>query len=566
MPRRFTAENSPIELPIIYIPLRRTLDIEAVEMFGRFLIRILKIIFLGTCFLLVACNPQLAPPIANSPVFPQVTSTPNSHGDNTATPEDSEPPKKALGPLFVNPDNPRYFTDGTIVNGKSKVVYLTGSHTWCDFMDCGPLNPPPLFDYVAFLNILQENHLNVFRLWRAENARGGEHGNDFWFTPMPYVRSATECCAFDNGNKFDLDHFNQEYFARMRLRISQAGERGIYVSIMLFDGWSVESKAASHDPWKGHPYKLENNINGVDGDVNDDGQGGETHSLANPSITALQEAYTRKVIDTVNDLDNVLYEISNESSANSRDWQYHMIKFIKSYELKKAKQHPVGMTVEYPGGDNGDLFASPADWVSPNGDLNDPPVANGLKVILYDTDHLCGLCGDYRWVWKSFTRGENPIFMDPYDEVQGGRGAPAGYDRNNATDLNLRLNLGYARNYADRMSLVTMKPRPDLCSTGYCLANPVAAGAEYLVFLPDVSVVARLLTKLDIYYGLFVNLSTNGKATVDLSGSPVELSVEWFNPSDGAIINKGKVQGGALHTFTAPFPGDAVLYIHRSNP
>ena len=32
-------------------------------------------------------------------------------------------------------------------------------------------------------------------------------------------------------------------------------------------------------------------------------------------ITAIQEAYAKKVIDTVNDLDNVLYEISNESNG-----------------------------------------------------------------------------------------------------------------------------------------------------------------------------------------------------------------------------------------------------------
>ena len=36
--------------------------------------------------------------------------------------------------------------------------------------------------------------------------------------------------------------------------------------------------------------------------------------MQNGAITALQEAYVRKVVDTVNDLDNVLYEISNESS------------------------------------------------------------------------------------------------------------------------------------------------------------------------------------------------------------------------------------------------------------
>ena len=38
--------------------------------------------------------------------------------------------------------------------------------------------------------------------------------------------------------------FNQEYFDRLRSRVIAAGECGIYVSVMLFQGWSIESKGA----------------------------------------------------------------------------------------------------------------------------------------------------------------------------------------------------------------------------------------------------------------------------------------------------------------------------------
>jgi hypothetical protein len=217
-----------------------------------------------------------------------------------------------------------------------------------------------------------------------------------------------------------------------------------------------------------------------------------------------------------------------------------MIDFIKSYEASQPKQHPVGMTVEWPGGDNNDLFNSPADWISPNGNVNNPPPATGSKVILSDTDHLCGICGDRQWVWKSFTRGENPIFMDPYDEMASGRGAPPGYDPNNPNDVSLRKNLGYARAYANRLNLVAMTPQPDLCSTGYCLANPAANRAEYLVYLP-----------------------AGGSTTVDLSGASGQLSVEWFNPSTGMTTSGGTTGGGATRSFSAPFSGDAVLYIYQ---
>jgi hypothetical protein len=290
----------------------------------------------------------------------------------------------------------------------------------------------------------------------------------------------------------------------MRQRVIEAGERGIYVSIMLFDGWSVESKTSNHNPWKGHPFKLQNNINGIDGDTNHDNQGGETHTLANSQVTALQEAYVRKVIDTINDLDNVLYEISNEStySSGNTTWQYHMINYIKNYEEKKTKKHPVGMTYQWPNNPNSDntaLYNSPADWISLGGSVNlktyVPPAANGLKVILADTDHLCGICGIRQWVWKSFTRGENPIFMDIYDEVKSGRGLP--FERN-INDEDIRINLGYVREYANRMNLVAMKPQPGLCSTGYCLANPAASGAEYLVFLPSGKMIANFLNAAEI--------------------------------------------------------------------
>ena len=81
-------------------------------------------------------------------------------------------------------------------------------------------------------------------------------------------------------------------------------------------------------------------MNGIDGDRDATTAHGEIHELIDPEVTALQEGYVRKVIDTVNDLDNVLYEIGNESHAESVLWQYHMIDFIKTYQGQKSKQHP----------------------------------------------------------------------------------------------------------------------------------------------------------------------------------------------------------------------------------
>jgi len=51
---------------------------------------------------------------------------------------------------------------------------------------------------------------------------------------------------------------------------------------MLFDGWSIERKGQLGNPWQGHPFNKDNNINGIDGDLNNDGYGTEIHTLNVP--------------------------------------------------------------------------------------------------------------------------------------------------------------------------------------------------------------------------------------------------------------------------------------------
>lgn len=439
-------------------------------------------------------------------------------------------------PLRVHPTNPRYFTDD-----RGDPILLAGSHFWLNLQDGVRPDPPPAFDYSGWLDFLTSHGHNFFRLWTWEQTRWSpEFSDDYYITPHPYQRTGPGV-ALDGKAKFDLTRFDQAYFTRLRERVVEAGQRGFYVSVMLFNGWSIQQKGqyTVGQPWDGHPFNSNNNVNGINGDANRNGEGEEVHTLQIPAVTETQKDYVRKVIDTVNDLDNVLYEISNESHSASQDWQYEMINFIKSYEAGKPKQHPVGMTAEWPGGDNAELFASPADWVSLNGNIDNPLPADGSKVILADTDHICGICGNLSWVWKSFLRGENPIFMDQYDDsykLDGG-----GYDMNNTNDVRLRTSLGYVRIYAERIDLANMLPHRELASTGYCLASPGVRRSEYLVFLP---------------FG--------GTVTVNLSATSGLFAIEWFDPTNGSRSGGGTTSGGATRSFTAPFSGEAVLYLRKT--
>ena len=438
-----------------------------------------------------------------------------------------------MGPLRVHPKNRRYFQNAAT----GELVYLTGSHTWANLVDMGPSDPPKAFDFGACLDWMESLNHNFIRLWTWELVAWDTSANGenkvHTCAPMPWARTGPGK-ALDGKQKFDLKKFNPEYFERLHNRVAASRQRGIYVSVMLFEGWGLQFAKGA---WQGHPFNPKNNINGIDGDANKDGKGVEVHTLGNKAVTAVQEQYVRKVIDTVNGFDNVLYEISNENHPASTQWQYHMIRYIRNYEKNKAMHHPVGMTYQHQGGSNKTLFDSPADWISPNNQGNyrdNPPRADGLKVVLSDTDHLWGIGGNQAWVWKSFTRGINPIFMDPYDGVVLG----SRFDKKWAP---IQRSMGFARRYAQKIDMVNMLPRPDLASTKFCLANP---GKEYLVYNPSAD--------QDTFTVQF-------KAGAQAVG---KYKFEWLNPDIGKVVLTGTldVKKGP-HTFKAPFKGDAVLYI-----
>lgn len=444
-----------------------------------------------------------------------------------------------MGPLKVHPANKRYFASPS-----GAPVYLTGSHTWENFQDIGPAGEAP-FDYLDYLKVLQAWNHNFIRLWLWEHAWSkGPTGGEAFVSPMPYARPGPEL-ARDGKPRFDVRTFNPEYFARLRERVSQARDRGIYVGILLFISESVKKNHHMDPCWLGHPFHRDNNINGIDGDANGDGWGDETQTLKIPAVTALQQDFIRKVIETVNGFDNVLHEIANECTVGGQAnvaWQYDLIRFIRDCESRLPNQHPIGMTGGGP--TNEDLFKSSADWISPDRKapapydyIGSPPPADGSKVVLPDTDHLCGAAGyDRGWVWKSFLRGHNPIYMD----VLGQKFTLLGnVERNNFLDskrLPVRRAMGHSRSYASRVDLAAMTPQPELASTGYALANP---GKEMLAFQPK--------------YGPF---------TVQLVAGTYE--VEWFNVTDGILIRHDPLTvGDGVRRFSPPFEGEALLYLKR---
>jgi collagenase-like protein with putative collagen-binding domain len=448
-------------------------------------------------------------------------------------------PDAAAAPTIAGPlsrsGSSRFFMDPS-----GRAVYLAGSQTWDDFQDTDQSNNPQPFDFNAYVSFLVGHGQNATILWHKDLPRycNWGAGGTWNMGPFPWPRTGP-ANASDGKPKFNLSQFDQSYFDRLRSRAVQLQQNNIYAIVQLFDGLGLIANRCNND---GYPLSGPNNVNGID-------DGGGTNSMtmsrAN-SITDVQDAYVRKVVDTLNDLPNVLWQVSEEAPANSTWWQNHMIDLLHSYEAGKPLQHVVGDAI-LTGGSDDALFSSSADWVAPSARVA-PTGAPGNKAIIDDSDHAYfGMWNDSaqqnrNWVWENFTNGASVLFMDPYEIFwsSGNRNRCANPNAGVCSDVdhrwdNLRDNLGATVSYANRMNLAAMSPQGGRSSTGFALVNPAS---EYLVYAPS-----------------------GGNFTVDLSGSAPTLNVEWYNPSSNSAQPAGTVNGGGRTQFTAPFGGDAVLYL-----
>jgi hypothetical protein len=174
--------------------------------------------------------------------------------------------------------------------------------------------------------------------------------------------------------------------------------------------------------------------------------------------------------------------------------------------------------------------------------FEDPPAADGRKVVITDTDHYAPGRGDALWAWKSFLRGHHPILMDM--GLIGGVDPPdldAGGPMSYAAFEPARYAMGDTLRFAERMNLIRMEPRADLSSTRYALANP---GEEYLVLQPG---------------------GAAGPFTVMLE--PGTYSAEWFGiegretvPGEATAVDRSTA---ASFSVPSEASGPTVLYLKR---
>lgn len=442
---------------------------------------------------------------------------------------DAQREARALPGLLRHEPGDLFFTDAG-----GRQVYLAGIHTWTATQERGPA-----FDWPAFLALQERIGGNFFRMWAIDGE--DDHSAGGPTSPLPYARTA--------DGRYDLTKFDGAFFDRIRQRAIEAGRRGIYVSQMLFNGWSLQH-GERRNPFDASPWKAGNNVNGINGDPRGTGKGSDVQTLRAPAITAIQEAYIRRMVDTLGDLPHILFEVSNES-ANTDDawaWQNHVVSVVKRHQALRGRRHPVGLTASAGWlGDrdriNARLAASDADWTSPDGQhyKTDPPAATGAKVSIVDSDHIWGTGGQsVDWVWQTFTRGHNVLSMD-WLKTPNIAGRSAQQDitpEQAAAEDAAREGIRQTRMVAEMVDLRGVRSRGDLSSTGFALADP--ADGDFVVYAP-----------------------VGGGFALDLSGAAGKrLAVRWVDVAVGTVAEGGTVEGGnAAQGFAAPAGRPAALVL-----
>jgi hypothetical protein len=450
-----------------------------------------------------------------------------------ATPQANASQSSKSQPIRLHPANPHYF----FFRGKAVALITSGEH-YGAVLNCD-------FDYRRYLDTLQAEGLNYTRLFGGSYVEVpaksfGILHNDLAPEPgrflAPWARSDVPGYT-GGGNKFDLEKWDTEFFARLHYFLSEAAKRGIVVEVTLFSAHYAEAQ------WQMSALNSANNINGTDAI-----DWKKLNTLENGNILMHQEKYARKIVRAANSFDNVIFEIQNEpwsdhpiltnvinpylrppardTYPNSVDlpdalamaWQARVAEWITQEESTLPNRHLIAQ--------NYSNFRAPVRKLLPNVDIVNfhyayPEAVTlnyGLnKAIAYDETGFLGRDDDAyrRQAWNfmlsggsvfdaldySFTIGHED---GSYSEPNGpGGGSPA-----------LRHQLHILSQFLQSFSLADLRPDTRTVKhaggvTARVLSNP---GKEYAIYLDG-----------------------NGPADITLDLSPGNYSLEWLNVATGNI-------------------------------
>ena len=230
---------------------------------------------------------------------------------------------RAAEPIALHPVNPHVF------NFRGKPTILVGSTEHYGAV----LNLD--FDSAPYLDELQRSGLNLTRLFSGtyREVPGTFNIRDNTLAPKP---GRFLCPWARAGERFDLQHWDDAYFERLRSFLAEASARGVVVELSLFCPLYEDAL------WNVNPMNARNNVNGVGNCPRT-----EVFTKTHADLLAVQEALVRKIVSELKDFDNLFYEICNEPyfGGVTLDWQAHIAATIADAENERSHRHLIAQNI-----------------------------------------------------------------------------------------------------------------------------------------------------------------------------------------------------------------------------
>lgn len=469
-------------------------------------------------------------------------------------------------PVRVDPGNPHYFS----FRGRPTLLITSAEHYGA------VLNAD--FDYVAYLDALQANGLNYTRIYPGSLFEPvGKYltGNTLGPRPsrliLPWARSGKPGYML-GGNLFDLDRWDEAYFARLKDFLRKADERGVVVEICFFN-------SQYSDTWPISPLYYENNVQGEGKCDWRDAQ-----SLKHADVVRREEDYVRKITREANAFDNVILEICDEAASIGTGvslagpWVAHMADVVIATEKTLPKKHLIAQEVEGPFGGAMDFSADPRFGIVVGQYINGwiAGEAGGEMGGIRGLDEKYG-------VNKPIELNETDYYPLNYrgDKIADSRveawefivGGGAGFNQLNG--------LFTAANPAGR------HPDNEKLFASLRHLREFMVGFEFTKMHPDRSFVlggsgkgvyARMLSEPGRQYAFYVHHSSerrtgsyevvpgNYAETLRLDLPSGSYHAEWVDPASGnAVTSQDITHQGGTYTLTSPqFHIDIALRIRRN--
>lgn len=442
-------------------------------------------------------------------------------------------------PIALHPDNPHYF----LWRGKPAVLITSGEH-YGALMNLD-------FDYRRYLDTLASGGMMLTRVFSGSyvEPEGAFNIARNTLAPLPgrfispWARSDQPGYA-NGGNKFDLRHWDDAYFARLKDLVQYASRKDIVVEFTLFCPMYEDRQ------WNLSPMNARNNVNGI-------GDAGrlDVYTLdRHPDLQALQEALTRKLVTELNPMDNVIFEIMNEpyTRAVPMSWQHRIADVIVEAERPLSNKHLISQNIAnktatisapHPAVSVFNFhYASPPDAVAANYHLDKVVGDNetGFRGVddapyrIEAWDFILAGGGLFNNLDYSFAAGyENGAFAYPPTQPGGG-------------NTGLRRQLKILRDFIHGFDFVRMRPDNSVVTSG------VPSGGS-----------VRALVEPGKAMAIFVRGA--GAASLGVELPPGTWTAEWIDTKTGGTAGRATIAGGGIRQIAAPssYQSDMALRLVR---